>query len=90
MGNNVLLYLDDISTPHRALQDSSLATPAIGSGRAAHLRPARQAVRGLLAAPTPSQGSAASDMLANRADVWNLGDVSGKDDLFALSYIEQP
>ncbi len=28
-------------------------------------------------------------MLANRADVWNLGDVlSGKDDLFALSYIE--
>ncbi len=28
-------------------------------------------------------------MLANRADVWNLGDVlSGRDDLFALSYIE--
>ena len=29
------------------------------------------------------------DMLANRADVYNLGDVlSGRDDLFALSYIE--
>jgi hypothetical protein len=29
------------------------------------------------------------DMLANRADVWNLGDVlSGKEELFALSYIE--
>jgi hypothetical protein len=29
------------------------------------------------------------DMLANRADVWNLGDVlSGREDLFALSYIE--
>ena len=29
------------------------------------------------------------DMLANRADVWNLGDVlSGRDDLFALSYLE--
>jgi hypothetical protein len=29
------------------------------------------------------------DMLANRADVWNLGDVlSGKEQLFALSYIE--
>jgi hypothetical protein len=29
------------------------------------------------------------DMLANRADVWNLGDVlSGRDALFALSYIE--
>jgi hypothetical protein len=29
------------------------------------------------------------DMLANRADVWNLGDVlSGREDLFALSYLE--
>lgn len=29
------------------------------------------------------------DMLANRADVWNLGDVlTGKDDAFALSFIE--
>ncbi|NUR85620.1 MAG: DNA repair ATPase, partial [Nonomuraea sp.] len=29
------------------------------------------------------------DMLANRADVWNLGDVlSGKGDLFALSYVD--
>jgi hypothetical protein len=29
------------------------------------------------------------DMLANRADVWNLGDVlSGRDDVFALSYLE--
>jgi hypothetical protein len=29
------------------------------------------------------------DMLANRADVWNLGDVlSGQDELFALSYVE--
>src|SRR5690606_28210232 len=29
------------------------------------------------------------DMLANRADTYNLGDIlSGKDDLFALSYIE--
>ena len=29
------------------------------------------------------------DMLANRADVWNLGDVlSGRDELFALSYLE--
>jgi hypothetical protein len=29
------------------------------------------------------------DMLANRADVWNLGDVlSGREDLFALSYID--
>jgi hypothetical protein len=28
-------------------------------------------------------------MLANRADVWNLGDVlSGKEELFALSYVE--
>jgi hypothetical protein len=28
-------------------------------------------------------------MLANRADVWNLGDVlSGRDELFALSYVE--
>ena len=28
-------------------------------------------------------------MLANRADVWNLGDVlSGKEHLFALSYLE--
>nr|BFE87014.1 hypothetical protein GCM10020093_096150 [Planobispora longispora] len=29
------------------------------------------------------------DMLANRADVWNLGDVlSGREELFALSYID--
>ncbi len=29
------------------------------------------------------------DMLANRADVWNLGDVlTGRDDLFALSFLE--
>jgi hypothetical protein len=29
------------------------------------------------------------DMLANRADVWNLGDVlTGREDVFALSYVE--
>ena len=28
-------------------------------------------------------------MLANRADVWNLGDVlTGKEDVFALSFVE--
>ncbi|WP_238314653.1 hypothetical protein, partial [Methylobacterium crusticola] len=28
-------------------------------------------------------------MLANRADVWNLGDVlSGRDEVFALSFVE--
>ena len=54
MGNNVLLYLDDIQhTSPELLQkfiplcDAQRRIEGVWDGRAAHLRPARQAVRGV-------------------------------------------
>jgi hypothetical protein len=95
MGNNVLLYVDDIQhTSPELLQKFIPLCDAQrrieGATRTYDLRGKRFAVC-MAGNPYTESGQRfrVPDMLANRADVWNLGDVlSGKDDLFALSYIE--
>ncbi|MFC5720609.1 DNA repair ATPase [Streptomyces gamaensis] len=99
MGNNTFLYLDDIQhTSPELLQkfislcDAQRRMEGVrdGQARTYDLRGKRFAV---CMAGNPYTESGARfripDMLANRADVWNLGDtLSGKEDLFALSHIE--
>lgn len=95
MGDNVLLYLDDIQhTSPELLQKFIPLCDAQrrveGAGGTHDLRGKRFAVC-MAGNPYTESGGRfrIPDMLANRADVWNLGDVlSGKEDLFALSYIE--
>jgi hypothetical protein len=99
MGNNVLLYLDDIQhTSPELLQkfislcDAQRRMEGVWDGRTRtyDLRGKRSAMC-MAGNPYTEEGKRfrVPDMLANRADVWNLGDVlSGKDELFALSYIE--
>ncbi|WP_166353883.1 DNA repair ATPase [Phytoactinopolyspora limicola] len=99
MGNNVLLYLDDIQhTNPELLQkfismcDAQRRMEGVWNGRTRtyDLRGKRFAVC-MAGNPYTEEGKRfrVPDMLANRADVWNLGDVlSGRDDLFALSYVE--
>ncbi|MET7396339.1 DNA repair ATPase [Dactylosporangium sp. NPDC005572] len=99
MGNNVLLYLDDIQhTSPELLQkfislcDAQRRMEGVWNGRTRtyDLRGKRFAVC-MAGNPYTESGQRfrIPDMLANRADVWNLGDVlAGKDELFALSYIE--
>jgi hypothetical protein len=99
VGNNVLLYLDDIQhTSPELLQkfislcDGQRRMEGVWEGRTRtyDLRGKRFAVC-MAGNPYTEEGKRfrVPDMLANRADVWNLGDVlSGKDELFALSYIE--
>ncbi|MGL4860567.1 MAG: AAA family ATPase, partial [Enterobacteriaceae bacterium] len=99
MGNNVMLYLDDIQHTHPELLQKFIslcdATRRIegvwqGQSRSYDLRGKRFCV---IMAGNPYTESGAlfkiPDMLANRADVYNLGEViGGQDALFALSYIE--
>jgi hypothetical protein len=99
LGNNALLYLDDIQhTSPELLQkfislcDAQRRMEGVWNGRTRtyDLRGKRFAVC-MAGNPYTEQGKRfrIPDMLANRADVWNLGDVlSGRDELFALSYIE--
>ncbi|TDB85997.1 AAA family ATPase [Actinomadura sp. KC216] len=95
MGDNVMLYVDDIQhTSPEFLQKFIPLCDAQrridGAARTYDLRGKRFAVC-MAGNPYTESGRRfrIPDMLANRADVWNLGDVlSGKDDLFALSYIE--
>ncbi|WP_278263046.1 DNA repair ATPase [Nocardia sp. AG03] len=99
LGNNVLLYLDDIQhTSPELLQkflslcDGQRRIDGVWNGqtRTYDLRGKRFAVC-MAGNPYTEQGRRfrIPDMLANRADVWNLGDVlSGREDLFALSYVE--
>ncbi|MFI6875101.1 DNA repair ATPase [Streptomyces sp. NPDC050400] len=98
-GNNTLLYLDDIQhTSPEFLQrfiplcDATRRIDGVVDGRPRtfDLRGKRFAV---CMAGNPYTESGARfrvpDMLANRADVWNLGDVlTGKQDAFALSFVE--
>ncbi|MFH9865241.1 DNA repair ATPase [Streptomyces lydicus] len=98
-GNNTLLYLDDIqhTSPELLQKFISLcdATRRIdgvwdGEPRTFDLRGKRFAVC-MAGNPYTESGGRfrVPDMLANRADVWNLGDVlTGKEDAFALSFIE--
>ncbi|WP_410007810.1 DNA repair ATPase [Planotetraspora sp. A-T 1434] len=97
--NNVLLYLDDIQhTSPELLQkfismcDAQRRMEGVWNGRTRtyDLRGKRFAIC-MAGNPYTESGRRfhVPDMLANRADVWNLGDVlSGKEELFALSYIE--
>ncbi|TDT37265.1 ATPase family protein associated with various cellular activities (AAA) [Streptomyces sp. BK208] len=97
--NNTLLYLDDIQhTSPELLQqfiplcDATRRVEGVRDGRprSYDLRGKRFAV---CMAGNPYTESGARfqvpDMLANRADVWNLGDVlTGKEEAFALSFLE--
>ncbi|MFF9013593.1 DNA repair ATPase [Streptomyces sp. NPDC014870] len=90
-GNNVLLYVDDIqhTTPEFLQKFIPLcdATRTLGGH---DLRGKRFAVC-MAGNPYTESGQRfrVPDMLANRADVWNLGDVlTGKEDAFALSFVE--
>ncbi|MFJ8047426.1 DNA repair ATPase [Streptomyces luteogriseus] len=98
-GNNTLLHLDDIQhTSPELLQkfiplcDATRRVEGVrdGAPRTYDLRGKRFAVC-MAGNPYTESGGRfqVPDMLANRADVWNLGDVlTGKDDVFALSFIE--
>ncbi|MEU3417733.1 DNA repair ATPase [Streptomyces murinus] len=98
-GNNTLLHLDDIQhTSPELLQkfiplcDATRRVDGVWNGepRTYDLRGKRFAVC-MAGNPYTESGERfrIPDMLANRADVWNLGDVlTGKEDSFALSFVE--
>ncbi|MDI9830887.1 DNA repair ATPase [Streptomyces sp. KAU_LT] len=98
-GNNTLLYLDDIQhTSPELLQkfiplcDATRRIDGVHEGepRTYDLRGKRFAVC-MAGNPYTESGGRfhVPDMLANRADVWNLGDVlTGKEQVFALSFLE--
>jgi hypothetical protein len=98
-GNNVCLYLDDIQHTHPellqkfiSLADGTRRAEGVWRGRARtyDLRGKRFAVC-MAGNPYTESGEAfrVPDMLANRADTYNLGDViGGHEELFALSYLE--
>ncbi|MES1172970.1 MAG: DNA repair ATPase [Myxococcales bacterium] len=99
MGNNVMLYLDDIQhTNPELLQkfislcDAQRRIEGVWNGRSRtyDLRGKKFCV---VMAGNPYTESGARfqipDMLANRADTYNLGDIlNGKEEAFALSYLE--
>ena len=99
MGNNVLLYLDDIQHTHPellqkfiSLCDAQRRIEGVWNGRTRtyDLKGKRFAVC-MAGNPYTESGETFQipDMLANRADTYNLGDIlEGKDEVFALSYIE--
>ncbi|MCX5205798.1 DNA repair ATPase [Streptomyces sp. NBC_00237] len=90
-GNNVLLYLDDIQhTSPELLQKFIPLCDTTRSLNGHDLRGKRFAVC-MAGNPYTESGQRfrIPDMLANRADVWNLGDVlTGKQDAFAASFVE--
>ncbi|MDA8021030.1 MAG: DNA repair ATPase [Thermoanaerobaculia bacterium] len=99
MANNVLLYLDDIQhTSSELLQkfislcDAQRRIEGVWNGRTRtyDLKGKRFAVC-MAGNPYTESGEKFQipDMLANRADTYNLGDIlEGRDEVFALSYIE--
>jgi hypothetical protein len=99
MGSNVMLYLDDIQHTNPeflqkfiALADGTRRIEGVWGGepRSYDLRGKRFAVV-MAGNPYTESGDVFKipDMLANRADIHNLGDVlSGREELFALSYLE--
>ncbi|MBJ6762612.1 DNA repair ATPase [Myxococcaceae bacterium JPH2] len=99
MGNNVMLYLDDIQhTDPELLQkfislcDGQRRIEGVWEGRTRtyDLRGKKFCVV-MAGNPYTETGERfrIPDMLANRADTYNLGDIlDGKEELFALSYLE--
>lgn len=99
MGNNVMLYVDDIQHTHPeflqkfiSLTDATRRIEGVWQGRTKtyDLR-GKKFVVVMAGNPYTESGDVfrIPDMLANRADVYNLGDVlNGREDAFLLSYIE--
>ncbi len=99
MGNNVMLYLDDIQhTNPELLQkfislcDGSRRIEGVWKGRTRtyDLRGKRFCIV-MAGNPYTEAGTRFQipDMLSNRADTYNLGDIlGGREDAFALSYVE--
>ncbi|MEZ4464408.1 MAG: DNA repair ATPase [bacterium] len=99
MGNNVMLYLDDIQHTHPellqkfiSLCDGQRKVEGVWRGRTRtyDLRGRKFCV---VMAGNPYTETGAKfqipDMLANRADTYNLGDIlEGRDEAFSLSYLE--
>jgi MoxR-like ATPase len=99
MGNNVMLYLDDIQHTNPeflqkfiSLCDGSRKVDGVwnGDSKTYDMRGKKFAVV-MAGNPYTESGEAFSipDMLANRADIYNLGDtLSGREEEFSLSFIE--
>lgn len=99
MGNNVMLYLDDIQHANPeflqkfiSLADGQRRIEGVWQDRARtyDLRGKRFCIA-MAGNPYTESGEMFQipDMLANRADIYNLGDIlSGKEEAFALSYLE--
>jgi hypothetical protein len=99
MGNNVMLYLDDIQHTNPeflqkfiSLCDGQRRIEGVwrGKSRTYDLRGKKFCVV-MAGNPYTESGAAFKipDMLANRADTYNLGDIlGGQADAFALSYVE--
>ena len=99
MGNNVMLYLDDIQHTHPeflqkfiSLCDGTRRIEGVwkGNTRTYDMR-GRKFALVMAGNPYTESGDVfrIPDMLANRADIYNLGDtLAGMQDVFALSYIE--
>ncbi len=99
MGNNVMLYLDDIQhTDPEFLQkfislcDGTRRIEGVWRGKTkTYDMRGRKFCVVMAGNPYTESGEAfqVPDMLANRADIYNLGDIlGGMDEQFALSYIE--
>lgn len=99
MGNNVMLYVDDIQHTNPeflqkfiSLCDATRKIEGVWRGRTRtyDMRGKRFCVV-MAGNPYTETGEKfrIPDMLANRADTYNLGDIlNGREDLFALSYLE--
>jgi hypothetical protein len=99
MGNNVMLYVDDIQHTHPeflqkfiSLCDGTRRVEGVWRGRTKtyDLRGKKFCVV-MAGNPYTESGEVfrIPDMLANRADIYNLGDVlGGMEDAFLLSYVE--
>ena len=99
MGDNVMLLIDDIQHTHPAflqkfisLCDATRRIEGVWKGRTrTHDLRGRRFCVVMAGNPYTESGESfrVPDMLANRADVYNLGDVlSGREQVFELSYIE--
>ena len=99
MGNNVMLYLDDIQHTHPeflqkfiSLCDGTRRIEGVWQGKTKtyDMRGKKFCVC-MAGNPYTESGEAfkVPDMLANRADIYNLGDIlGGMEEQFALSYVE--
>ncbi|WP_370979462.1 DNA repair ATPase [Agaribacterium sp. ZY112] len=99
MGSNVMLYLDDIQHTNPeflqkfiSLCDGTRRIEGVWQGETkTYDMRGRKFCVVMAGNPYTESGELFKipDMLANRADIYNLGDVlGGKEDIFALSYVE--